>query len=289
MIKKYIYGTPYETHAAVLTLEPQQEQIPYFSVEQGEKGLTFSLTLGQDEAIYGLGENIRGINKRGYLYISNNVDDAPETEGKHSLYSAHNFLLISGRERTFGVFFDDPAWFSFDLGFTNPDMAVMTSRFGDLAVYIVEGEDPNAIVKNFRKLIGPSYLPPKWAFGFIQSRFGGVSEQSINETLAEYEKLGIPIDSFCVDIDGLDQFQNFTWHKENFPDPERFVKEKLEQGIHLIPIVDVAIRQDENTPEYVSGVKDDVFCRSEEGEPFIGYVWPGKCVFPDYFQELKRF
>ena len=60
------------------------------------------------------------------------------------------------------------------------------------------------------------------------------------------EKLGLPIDSFCVDIDGLDEYQNFTWHKENFPDPERFVKEKLEQGIHLIPIVDVAIRKDEN-------------------------------------------
>ena len=167
MIRKYTYGTPYQTYAAVVELEAAGEPIPYFSVEQGEKGLSFSLPLQEDEAVYGLGENVRGINKRGYLYISNNVDDAPETEGKHSLYASHNFILVSGKQRTFGAFFDDPAWFSFDIGFTDPDMAVMTSRFGDLAVYIIEGKNANEVVKNFRKLIGPSYLPPKWAFGRI--------------------------------------------------------------------------------------------------------------------------
>lgn len=288
MIRKYSYGTPYETYATVLEMDTASEPIPYFSVEQTGEGLHFSLSLKEDEAIYGLGENVRGINKRGYLYISNNVDDAPETEGKHSLYSSHNFIIVAGKERTFGVFFDDPAWFSFDLGFSDPDMAVMTSRYGDLAVYIIEDDGLNAIAKEFRRLIGRSYLPPKWAFGFIQSRFGGISEESVNETLAEYEKLGIPIDSFCVDIDGLDEYQNFTWHKENFPDPERFVKEKLAQGIHLIPIVDVAIRKDENIPEYVSGAEEDVFCHNDQGEDFVGYVWPGTCVFPDYFQEKTR-
>ena len=146
----------------------------------------------------------------------------------------------------------------------------MTSRFGDLTVYILECGDINAITKEFRKLVGRSYLPPKWAFGFIQSRFGDVSEECINETLAEYNRLGIPIDSFCIDIDGLDEYQNFTWHREKFPEPERFVREKLAEGIHLIPIVDVAIRQDENTPEYISGVKADVFCHNDAGEKFIG-------------------
>ena len=94
---------------------------------------------------------------------------------------SNNFIIVAGKERTFGVFFDDQAWFSFDLGFSDPDMAVMTSRYGDLAVYIIEGDGLNAIAKEFRRLIGRSYLPPKWAFGFIQSRFGGISGESVNE------------------------------------------------------------------------------------------------------------
>jgi len=65
MIKKYNYGTPYQTYATILEMEATAEPIPYFSVTRGEKGLAFSLPLKEDEAIYGLGENVRGINKRG--------------------------------------------------------------------------------------------------------------------------------------------------------------------------------------------------------------------------------
>ena len=288
MIRKFVYGKPYETYSCVLPLTEETDPIPFFTVEKCERGLTFRAELDESDAIYGLGENVRGINKRGFVYRSNNVDDAPETESKSSLYSSHNFMVVKGREKCFGVYFDDPAWFEFDLGFTLPDEAVMTSKYGDLAVYIIEADSINGVVKEFRRLIGRSYLPPKWAFGYIQSRFGDVSEACINDALSEYEKLGMPIDSFCIDIDGLDEYQDFSWHKESFPDPQRFAQEKLEQGIHLIPIVDVAIRQDESNADYLSGKDEDVFCKGKRGEEFTGYVWPGKCVFPDYFQEKTR-
>ncbi len=288
MIRKYTFGKPFATNSCVLQIPAEAAPIPFFQVTQTEKGLQFRLALDAGDAIYGLGENIRGINKRGYVYRSYNVDDAPETEDKHSLYSGHNFLVFKGEEKCLGVYFDDPAWFEFDLGFTHPELAVMTSRYGDLDVYLIEADCVNAICKEFRQLIGRSYLPPKWAFGYIQSRFGGISQVSVDEALAEYEAMGMPIDAFCVDIDGLDEYQNFTWHKENFPDPQRFVAEKLAQGIHLVPIVDTAIRQDETNEEYRSGRAVDAFCKGPEGEEFVGYVWPGKCVFPDYFQENAR-
>ena len=48
MIRKYTYGTIYQTYAAVVELEATGEPIPYFSVEQGEKGLSFSLALQED-------------------------------------------------------------------------------------------------------------------------------------------------------------------------------------------------------------------------------------------------
>ena len=288
MIKKYCYGEPYNTNSCVLELEAEKDAIKYFSCESSERGLSFTIALDEDDAIYGLGENVRGINKRGFVYRSFNVDDAPETESKSSLYSSHNFVVFKGKNKCFGAYFDDPAMFEFDLGYTDPDRAVMTSRYGDLTVYIIDGDSVNAVVKEFRRLIGRSYLPPKWAFGYIQSRFGDAGEENINNTLDEYEKLNMPIDAFCIDIDGLDGYQNFSWHKENFKDPQRFVNDMLERGIHLVPIVDAAIKQDMNNPEYASGKKADVFCKDKDGEDFSGYVWPGKCVFPDYFREETR-
>ena len=287
MIRKYVYGTPYPTGTCVIDVPVSNDKPEELEVCCGESGLVFTRMLDRDDIIFGLGENVRGINKRGFVYRSWNSDNEKETEGMTSLYSSHNFLVFSGKNGCFGVFFDDPSDFVFDLGYTDPDKAAMTSRFGDLEVYIITGDGPSDVVKEFRKLIGRSYIPPKWAFGYIQSRFGDVSEDSINEALDEYGRLGMPVDSFCIDIDGLDEFQNFTWHRENFKNPEKFVKEKLEQGIHLIPIVDVAIRKDEN-PYYTSGKAADAFCKGPCGEEFIGYVWPGRCVFPDYFKKSAR-
>mgnify|MGYP000444154867 CR=1 FL=1 len=59
----------------------------------------------KDDIVYGLGEANRGINKRGYCYISNCTDDPVHTEDKRSLYGAHNFIIVSGKT-TFGLFFD---------------------------------------------------------------------------------------------------------------------------------------------------------------------------------------
>ncbi len=288
MIKKYSYGVPFETYATVRKLEAEKGRIPYFAVEKKENGLVFSVPLDKDDAIYGLGENVRGINKRGFIYQSDNRDDSPETEGKHALYGAYNFMVFKGEKKCFGVFFDDPGEMLFDLGYTDPEEAVITSRFGDLEVFIIDGNDVKAVIREFRGLIGRSYLAPKWAFGYIQSRFGDVSEKEIEKTLAEYEKIGMPVDSFCIDIDGLENFQNFSWNRENFKDPAAFTRSLLDRGIHLIPIVDVAIRQDKEIKEYASGEEIRAFCSGESGEEFTAYVWPGSCVFPDYFREDVR-
>ncbi len=288
MIRRYVYGQPWPSFSCVQEICPEAEPMPYFHVQQAEKGLTFTTKLEKDEAIYGLGENVRGINKRGFVYRSYAVDDAPETESKSALYASHNFLVIKGGKRCFGVFFDDPSLFEFDLGFTDPEEATMTSRYGKLNVYLIENRSVIAVAKEFRQLTGRSYIPPKWAFGYIQSRFGDCSEEEINRTLDEYRKLGLPIDSFCLDIDCLDEYQNFTWNPVTFPNPEQFVREKQEEGIHLIPIVDAAIRKDDANEDYRRGKEKDVFCKGPGGEEFAAYVWPGLCAFPDYFQEKTR-
>ena len=113
MIKKFTFGTPTETEAVICRegiVEPG-EKVPYFSVASsgGDQDKSHVLTygMGEQDIVYGLGENIRGINKRGWLYESNCTDDPKHTESKHSLYAAHNFFLVDGKER-FGVFVDAP-------------------------------------------------------------------------------------------------------------------------------------------------------------------------------------
>ena len=82
-----------------------------------KEGFAFTYIMDEDDIVYGLGESNRGINKRGYCYISNCTDDAIHTEDKRSLYGAHNFIVVSGKT-TFGLFFDYPSKLTFDIGYT---------------------------------------------------------------------------------------------------------------------------------------------------------------------------
>ena len=112
MIRKYRYGTPFDTEALTEKIETTKGVLPYGEVSQ-EEGFVFTYIMDEDDIVYGLGEANRGINKRGYCYISNCTDDPVHTEDKRSLYGAHNFIVVSGK-RTFGLFFDYPSKLTFD-------------------------------------------------------------------------------------------------------------------------------------------------------------------------------
>ena len=113
--------------------------------------------MDEDDIVYGLGEANRGINKRGYCYISNCTDDPVHTEDKRSLYGAHNFIVVSGK-RTFGLFFDYPSKLTFDIGYDREDTLKVSCENADLDIYVLEGENAYDIVKQFRHVIGRSYI-----------------------------------------------------------------------------------------------------------------------------------
>ncbi len=71
MIKKYRYGEPIETDAVVEKIEETESALDFF--EKIENG--FTKKLGKNERVYGLGEQVRGINKRGWQYVSYNYDN----------------------------------------------------------------------------------------------------------------------------------------------------------------------------------------------------------------------
>ena len=110
MIVKYVFGTPIETTAVVGKYMSAQDPMPFFSLDKPtEKTLSFCYKMHCTDIVYGLGQAVRGINKRGWKYESYCTDDPNHTETKHALYGAHNFLLVSGDQTLFGAFFDTPS------------------------------------------------------------------------------------------------------------------------------------------------------------------------------------
>ena len=285
-MKRYEYGNPFDTEAIVEKVDATKGNPKYGTISQKE-GFAFTYIMDDDDIVYGLGEANRGINKRGYCYISDCADDDEHTEDKRSLYGAHNFIIVSGKQ-TFGMFFDYPSTLTFDIGYTRMDTMKVSCENADLNLYVFEGENAYDIVKQFRKVIGRSYIPPKFAFGFGQSRWGYETKEDFCKVADGYRDNHIPLDMIYMDIDYMQDFKDFTVNEENFKDFPGFVQEMKDKNIRMIPIIDAGVKVEDGYSVYEEGVEKQYFCKREDGSDFVAAVWPGDTHFPDVLNADAR-
>ena len=285
MIRKYTYGAPLRTDAVTSEIPAESETLPYGTVCTKD-GFSFTYTMDDNAVVYGLGEATRGINKRGYCYISDCTDDPNHTEDKRSLYGAHNFIVVWGKE-TFGLFFDYPSRLTFDIGYTRMDTLTVSCGNADLDLYVITGSSPYDIVKQFRHIIGRSYIPPKFAFGFGQSRWGYRTKEDFRKVARGYRENHIPLDMIYMDIDYMDSYKDFTLGEQFAGFPE-FVREMKDSHIRLIPIIDAGVKVEDGYDIYEEGVQNRYFCQREDGSDFVAAVWPGDTHFPDFLDPDAR-
>lgn len=283
MIRKYVFGRPFET-GAVEEQIGETQGLPLYGEIHSEGSFSFRYVMRDGDAVYGLGEANRGINKRGYCYVSDCTDQPNHTEDKRSLYGAHNFIVVSGEE-TFGLFFDYPSKMTFDIGYEKTELMTVSCERADLYLYVIDGESAYDVVRQFRKIIGRSYIPPKFAFGFGQSRWGYKTKEDFRNVTDGYRSNCIPLDLIYMDIDYMQDYKDFTVNEEEFPDFPAFVAEMKERGIRLIPIIDAGVKVEEGYPVYDEGVRGGYFCKREDGSDFTASVWPGETHFPDVLNE----
>lgn len=315
MIKKYRFGNPFDTEAVMTPVQITADELPYFQIEltnatnaalgvdqsilnnltaaqlaelaQAGQKFCLSYLLGRNDVIYGLGENIRGINKRGWTYTSYATDDPSHTEYVRKLYGAHNFFVVDGENR-FGVFVDHPGEVEFDMGYADMNKICITPVSMDMDVYIIEGDSLKDIVHQFRTLVGRSYIAPRWALGYGQSRWGYDCAADIRRVARMHRENNIPLDMIYMDIDYMDGFRNFTVNDKAYPDFPAFVKEMQSQNIHLIPIVDAGCKAQKGYFVDDEGVEKGYFVKEADGKEFVGVVWPGDVHFPDFLNPSAR-
>lgn len=286
MIKKFRLGNPFNTEAVVCEIKQSDLKSFPLTLSEGEKTV-IKFSLDNDDMIFGLGETVRGINKRGWIYESWCSDETNHTEDKRSLYGAHNFIVVSGGEK-FGLFVDFPSKIEWDLGYRNPDEAVIEIYGKDADIYYISGESEIDIVKQFRKIIGKSYIPPLWAFGYQQSCWGYAKQEDFVNVRENHKKNNLPLDCIYMDIDYMERFKDFTVNKELFPDFKAFVDEMKENNIHLIPIIDAGVKKEKGYFVYEEGHEKGYFCTDKDGNEFECGVWPGIVGLPDFLNKDAR-
>lgn len=177
----------------------------------------------EDEALFGLGSheegyaNLRGRSRE--LYQQNMKAVVPH--------------LVS--TRGYGVLLDCSSAMTFH------DDALGSYWWADcvdeLDFYFIYGGAFEKVIRGYRHLTGTTPLPPKWAFGYVQSKERYVTAQEMIEIVAEYRRRRIPLDVIVLD---WKSWPNGTgWGQKSFdpvrfPDPSGFVQQLHDMGARLM-------------------------------------------------------
>jgi len=241
---------------------------------------------------YGLGEKGGPIERSGRSYESWNTDAYRHTPATDPLYKSIPFLLASapalGGRTWLGLLLDNPGRCIFDLGRAKPGRFAWASGHGCLDAWLLAGPDPAAVLERLAQLCGRPHLPPLWALGYHQSRWGYSSSTEIESLAARFEAESLPLDSIHLDIEHMQGHRAFTWDRKNFKHPKQLVQGLAQRGVHATLIVDPGLKAEDSYPPYRQAAKQGHLVRDSKGKPVQGRVWPGQSAFPDFFKPETR-
>ena len=154
---------------------------------------------------------------------------------------------------------------------------------GIINYFITFGDTPEEAILEIHKIIGRPTLPPYWAFGWHQSRWGYKTTKDLEKVLDKYKKYDIPLEAIWADLDLLHSNKNFILSSGHSLTP-KFVDKLHTLGKKFIPILDYGLPVDEDYKYYILGKKTKSFIKSNyTKKDLFSYVWPGLSVFPDLF------
>ncbi|MBE7506452.1 MAG: DUF4968 domain-containing protein [Planctomycetia bacterium] len=244
--------------------------------------------LGEEDHFFGLGEKGSPMDKRGTALVNWNHDAAEHDPWTDPLYQTHPFALVLNNGRAHGLFFDNACRSFFDFGKTSRDAYCFGADTGEMNYYFIAGPAPADVVQRYASLVGAMPLPPRWSLGYQQCRWSYDSAARVKEIARQFRKRKIPCDTIYIDIDYMDEFRSFTWHPKRFSNPRKLTEQLTSKGFKLVGIIDPGIKCEKGYSVYDSGVAGDHFVRAADGELYVGKVWPGESVWPDYTRGATR-
>ncbi|KAF0978570.1 hypothetical protein FDP41_002390 [Naegleria fowleri] len=232
--------------------------------------------------IYGFGERARPLRYTPGTYTMWNLDNL--NTPNENLYGTHPFYMqyFSNSGRAHGVFlFNSNAQ---DVTITN-DNLIWKTIGGVIDLYIFTGPTPEDVTKQYHELIGRPYMPPFWALGWHQCRYGYKNIDEVKTVYDKYTQYGIPLDTMWNDIDYMHGYRDFTTDPQRYPKNQvrKFVEQLKANNQHYVVIVDPGIKYESGYAPYDIGKQLNIFMKKSDGvNDIINTVWPGLCVFPDF-------
>jgi len=265
--------------------------------------------LRDDEHVYGLGEKIGPLDKRGwklggYSFTNWNSDTFGYDASTDPIYVSVPFYIDLRHGVAYGVFLDNTFRSNVDIGHQSEGVLSFGADGGALDYYFIFGPEPKRVLERYTALTGRMPLPPLWALGYHQCRYSYYPESVVRFIAENFRVRHIPADVIWLDIHYQDKYKPFTWDKKRFPDPAKMLGDLRAEGFRVVTIVDPHPPREKGYAPYESGLAGDHFVKNPDGSIYAAPVWPSKAedgdapdwskppgtlsVFPDFSKPAAR-
>ncbi|CAG2179604.1 unnamed protein product, partial [Oppiella nova] len=183
-------------------------------------------------------------------------------QGTENLYGVHPFYTVLEADgKAHGILFLNSNAMEYSF-LPEPALSLKTLG-GVLDFFVFLGDNPEHVIQLYTSVIGRQIMPPFWALGYQLCRFGYTGTQNVREVIDRNLKAKIPLDTMYLDIDYMDNYEDFTYDKKAFAGlPELFKDTKTQNQLHWVLMLDAAIEG--NNTQYQTfkeGYKNDVFVK----------------------------
>ena len=119
-------------------------------------------------------------------------------------------------------------------------------------IIMLGDKNPETLIKRYHQYIGGAHVPPFWALGYHQSRWGYKNIREFENIIKSFEEYSLPLDTMWSDLDYMKNKAIFTNDEINYP-PHKLTKLLEDHKLHYIPLIDAGVSLDDR-PSITSGV-----------------------------------
>lgn len=280
-LKVHIDKSPFKISYAKNNQEIIAEKNGYTKKDSSET-LDFKIT--PDEALYGGGARVLGMNRRGNrLSLYNKAHYGYETKAE-----LMNFCIpVVMSSKIYALHFDNPAIGYLDLDSKKNNTLTYETISGRKTYQVIVGDTWTDLVSNYTDLTGRQPLLPRWSFGNFASRFGYKSQDEVESTIKKYEQNNIPVDAIILDLYWFGKeikgtLGNLDWDKDKFPNPDKMIADLNNKGIKTILITEPFILT--TSSKWKEAADNNILVTDKTGKPATWDFYFGNTGVVDIFK-----
>lgn len=265
----------------------KQDSIPF-----GPESIALDFTFNKFTSLFGIPEHADSLRLRDTTndqpYRLFNVDVFQyNLDSKMPMYGAIPLLIAANKQRSLGVYWNNPADTWIDIKYTNDiSQSHIMSETGIIDVVVFFGDKPSDITNQFTQLTGRPTLPLLSSIGYHQCRWNYNDELDVLNVEENMDREDVPFDFIWLDLEYTDDKKYFTWKPDSFGNPGRLLSKLSRIGRQLAVLLDPHLKNDYEISDVVKSENAGVL--NKRGKIYIGKCWPGDSVWIDTMGKIGR-